>query len=356
MGFFADPPVVRTAIRYIGSKARVVDDLIEIIGPPAGDVGVFVDAFCGTGVVGARAADLGWSVRVNDNLLSAVVVSTANLLSAEQVPFDRLGGYEAVVEKLNAAAPRRGFVWREYSPAGPAGRRYFSAENAARIDAVRDRISDWELSDKLSSNESSLLRADLIAAAGRVANIAGTYGCYLADWTATARRSFTLLARRLRETSALDSAYCGDVVYTPMAENDTAYFDPPYTKRQYAAYYHLNETLACGDEPKLEGKTGLRPWRDKASDYCYKTRALEALGTLIRNASAQRVFLSYSSQGHVGLDELCRTLRPLGNLDLHELGAIGRYRPNQAASSAGAEVIEFLVEIDRAPVISNAVL
>src|SRR2546423_870971 len=74
--------------RYIGSKARVVDEIIDLIGPPSPEDGFFVDAFCGTGVVGARAADLGWPIRFNDNLRSAVAVSTARLVSARDVPFE----------------------------------------------------------------------------------------------------------------------------------------------------------------------------------------------------------------------------------------------------------------------------
>jgi adenine-specific DNA-methyltransferase len=343
-------------MRYIGSKARVVDDLIEIIGAPGSDDGVFVDGFCGTGVVAAKAAELGWAVRLNDSLRSSVVAATARLLSAEQVPFEGLGGYEGVVGMLNAVGPVRGFIWREYSPGGPAGRRYFRPANAARIDGVREQIREWEAAGRLNADETSLLKADLIAAAGRVANIAGTYGCYLSRWTPPSRQSFELLPRKLREVPVAHSVYCGDVSDTPVAENDVAYFDPPYTKRQYAAYYHLNETLAHGDEPEVGGKTGLRPWRDKASVYCYKRRALAALASLIENVAARKIFLSYSSQGHVELDDLCEALRPLGVLTLHELGPIGRYRPNPVASSAGAKVTEFLIEIEKAPVAASILL
>lgn len=34
---------------------------------------------------------------------------------------------------------------------------------------------------------------------------------------------------------------------------DIAYEDPPYTKRQYGAYYHILETIAIGDEPEITG-------------------------------------------------------------------------------------------------------
>ena len=59
----------------------------------------------------------------------------------------------------------------------------------------------------------------------------------------------------------------------PIAESDVV-TRPADTKRQYAAYYHILETIAHGDEPVVEGITGLRPWKSKASDFCYKRRAL----------------------------------------------------------------------------------
>ena len=38
----------------------------------------------------------------------------------------------------------------------------------------------------------------------------------------------------------------GDVLDVQYEDGDVAYFDPPYTKRQYAAYYHILETIAAG--------------------------------------------------------------------------------------------------------------
>ena len=337
-------------VRYIGSKARVVDDILGIIGPPSEGDGVFVDAFCGTGVVGAAAADLGWSVRFNDSLRSAVVVAIARVLAASDVPFAPFGGYEAALEKLNEATPEQGFFWREYSPGGPLGRRYFTEANAAHIDAVRGVIRAWRQESLISQDEHSLLLADLISSAGRVANIAGTYGCFLSHWTSTALRPFALVARELRAEPVRHAAHCGDVTDTPMSAEDVVYFDPPYTKRQYAAYYHINETLACEDEPELVGKTGLRPWQEKASDYCYKKRALGALTSLITNAPAGRIYLSYSNEGHVALDDLEAALSPLGELTVHEVASIGRYRPNSAASAAANAVTEYLVELQKSAV------
>lgn len=307
--------------------------------------GLFVDAFCGTGVVAAAAADAGWPVRVNDSLSSAVATASALLVSREDVPFRELGGYEAAIAQLNATRPIPGFFWREYSPAGPPGRLYFSETNAARIDAVRVRVKRWRQQEVVDETEHRLLLADLIAAAGRVANIAGTYGCYLSRWTPAALQSFSMRPRALRAEPVVYDAHCGDVTQVPSDSRDVTYFDPPYTKRQYAAYYHINETLAREDEPDVGGKTGLRPWEQYASDYCYKRRALTSLTNLIEGTRARRILLSYSSEGHVALDDLEVALSALGTLSVHGLGSIGRYRPNGAASAAASGVTEYLLEV-----------
>ena len=64
------------------------------------------------------------------------------------------------------------------------------------------------------------------------------------------------------------------------------------TKTTYSSYYHLLETITLGDRPQVEGVSGLRPWRDKASPYCYKAHALKALRGLIAGmASVARTFV-----------------------------------------------------------------
>ena len=60
-----------------------------------------MDAFCGTGVVAEAAAGLGWSVRINDNLSSAVISTGARLISSREAKFKKLGGYAKAIELLS---------------------------------------------------------------------------------------------------------------------------------------------------------------------------------------------------------------------------------------------------------------
>lgn len=334
-------------VRYIGSKARVANAILDLAGDSKH--GRCVDAFSGTGSVAAAAANRGWRITVNDSLPSAVAMSVGGVVGRDNVPFQGLGGYLHAVNALNGVRGQAGFIHSEYSPAsratGPVERRYFTESNAARLDAMRAQIRIWSDAGALGWTEEQLLLADLMQAANRVANISGTYGCFLKHWSPSSLRDVTIRARILREGAADFRAVVGDVFSLATTAADTVYFDPPYTKRQYSAYYHLLETIHAGDAPDVGGVTGLRPWQEKASDFCYKKRALNALTDLVLSTTARRILLSYSNEGHVPKDHLVNALTEAGSVTVHEIKSVGRYRPNAQASAAGDTVDEYVIEI-----------
>lgn len=333
-------------VRYIGSKARVAESIVDLVGAPTG--GRFVDAFSGTGAVAAVAADRGWPVALNDSLPSAVSMSVGAVLGAGNVSFQLLGGYAHAIEVLNGLTPVPGFLHAEYSPASRASgveRRYFTEPNAARLDAMRSQIRRWRLDGLLSDAEEHLLLADLMQGANAVANISGTYGCFLKEWSATARKEVALIPRELPARTTDFIATVGDVFDVTVNAVDTVYYDPPYTKRQYSAYYHLLETLHAGDAPDVGGVTGLRPWQSKASEFSYKSKALGALTRLVERTHAHRVLLSYSNEGHVAQQQLVESLAKAGAVTIKPIRAIGRYRPNAGAAAAADTVNEYVIEV-----------
>ncbi|WMT42267.1 DNA adenine methylase [Paenibacillus sp. D2_2] len=337
--------------RYIGSKARLVEELAKHIGSPNQTGGMFVDAFCGTGAVAETAMKLGWPVWLNDHMVSAGIISAARLISKNEANFKCFGGYSEALKILNGLEPLHGFIWREYSPASAltAGveRRYFTEENAGRIDAIRSQISLWKKDGQLNRQEEQLLIADLLSATNRVANIAGTYGCFLSKWQSQAFNNLELLQRELNPQPTTVRITCEDVSNLQVNPNDLVYLDPPYTKRQYAAYYHILETIVINDEPEVQGVSGLRPWQMKASDFCYKKRALDALTNLIKKLNSNRILLSYSEEGHVPINQLMDNLSQIGSATPFKLMKVGRYRPNKTASMARSTVSEYLIVIEK---------
>ena len=337
------------SIRYIGSKTRIAHAIIERIGKPDG--GVFVDAFCGTGAVAQVASRAGWDVLVNDHLISSAILSFARVISSRDAVFNKLGGYKKAINCLNMVKPINGFIWREYSPGSlhhsTIARMYFTKENAGKIDAIRKQIRLWTNENLINDVEEKVLIADLIEAANRVANTAGTYGCFLSKWQRQSLVNLKLIPRSMpKKTPSARMTTC-DVLEVECKPEDTIYLDPPYTKRQYAAYYHILETIALGDEPVVEGVCGIRPWHNKASDYCYKLRAIDALKYLVHTLPSRRIFLSYSTEGHASLAALLTAFGELGKVVKFEIEQVGRYRPNRAASDAASNVGEMLFYIEK---------
>lgn len=331
-------------IEYLGNKRRLLDFIVApIVASGARSVG---DLFCGTASVASALGRRGLRVVANDHLTLCATLAEASLLAPAAPSFSGLNGaidvrrgesrYQAAVRALNELTPVGGFFFRTYSPASGSadgGRRYLTEANAARVDAIRETIAQW--SPLLSRGERALLLRDLVVAVSRVSNTAGTYGCYLKRWKERALHPLWLTTRSPRPPAVGGhEVHCQDATaILPTVAVDAIYLDPPYTKRQYAAYYHLLETLVRGDSPNVTGSTGLPAWQDRRSDFCYRRRAASALSELVDRANVHHLFLSYSDEGHITHEQVVEILGGRGTLRWHERIS-PRYRSSALAHSA----------------------
>ena len=151
--------------RYIGSKARIADEIIAYIGKPSSAEERFIDGFSGTGIVASKAADMGWQVVINDIMKNAIAMSEARLLAEHDVPFIAVGGYDNAISELNGLQGCKGFIWREYSPASKElygiERKYFTEQNAQRIDAITQKVHEWRIRGILLRQNKRKLRVML---------------------------------------------------------------------------------------------------------------------------------------------------------------------------------------------------
>lgn len=337
--------------RYIGSKARIADEILSIISAHSSIEQRFVDGFCGTGIVSSKAADLGFNVLANDMMSCATIMTISQLLSKSDVPFKNLQGYSETIDILNNLDGTADYFTHNYSPESLNNsqyeRKYFSVINAKKIDAILNQIKKWFLDNVITENEKNLLLNNLIIATNSIANIAGTYGCFLSKWTAQSKNTLKLECTKLR-TNNINFKILNDDIFNMQTEkNDILYLDPPYTKRQYASYYHIPETIVKMDKPIIDGVAGLRPWKEKASVFCYKTKALKALNELVQKQEANSIYLSYSNDGHVKLEDLETSLSKVGKVTTFNLGMIDRYTPNVEAQKNKQIVTEYLLEIKK---------
>jgi len=341
-------------MRFIGSKVHLLSFIEKVVRQHCGTGTLsFGDLFCGTAVVSLHFKKLGYQITANDNLAFCATFAKAVLLVNDEPTFSKLieskeipslstdklipTPYDLVLAYLNRLDGVPGFIYSQYSPTGtsnkPYRRKYFTDENAQKIDAIRERIADWEGRGLLDEGEKSLLIADLMRASNRVANIAGTYGYFMRDWIDP--RVFKSL--RLQRSTIIKSSK-QHKVYQEDANNlvervncQILYLDPPYTWRHYGAYYHILETIARWDNPRVEGLSGLRPWEDSKSRYCYRDEAADALSELIRKAHVNHIFLSYNSEGLISHEDILNILSSRGNPIFYEK-EYRRYKSNEAGS------------------------
>lgn len=335
------------AIEYIGNKAQLIDRLWTAMRSHLPENSrSFADLFCGTASVSRFMRGQGFRVTANDSLLLCATFAEAALLT--EIPPGFFGLAEAGVLQmqpkrryaelqriLNSLDPVHGFMFRTYSPASidhGAGeaRMYFTEENAARLDAMRRQIDQWR--PYLTAAEHALLLVDLVKAANRVSNIAGTYGCYLKKWKSRALEPVGVRESALHLSGPIGEVFRRDACdVAKETDAQIVYADPPYTKRQYAAYYHLLETLVAGDEPQVSGSTGLRPWEHAASDYCYRRKAPGALRKLVGGLKgAPDFFLSYNEDGQIDHSDIVDILSERGAVTVHEF-ALRRYKSSSLA-------------------------
>lgn len=341
------------AYRYIGNKTRLTERLLDLVAASVPAGATVADVMCGTASFSAALRAAGYRVYASDVMTYAYCHATVRLSldAAPALAGLGLGPYKSVLEHLNGLAPRDGLMLREYSPAGsPASghepRLYLSPENAGRLDAMAAAVNEWRGAGRLRPDEHALLRHDLVLAVNRVANIAGTYGHFRSSWTDSALRPI-----ELRPTTFLEGRTDHEV-RQGRAEDlagelscDLCYIDPPYTKRQYAANYHLIETVARGDEPEAVGVSGLRPWRDQYSDFCSKVRIRSAFEQVILQADCPNFLVSYSEDGLLGRDEMATFLAQHGDVTVFEFDSV-RFRSNQSPLSRSLK--EYVFSLDRA--------
>jgi len=344
-------------VRYIGNKTKLVPFLLETLGELGLSPGVACDPFAGTASVGRALKAAGWRVHCGDLLAVsyAYQIARVELDRTPSFPGALVDGsgarrslsYSAVLRVLGSLSPKAGFITEHYTPGGVDGRKhgrmYYTPENGAAIDAVRERIEEWRAAGMIDGAREQLLLATLIQATDRVANTTGVYASFVKSWQPNAIRPLRLTP--LRPTVPPSAAARGCSAYLGSAEEllrrigsvDLLYIDPPYNERQYPGYYHLPELLAQGwsPPPHLRGKTGLIPDDELRSDWCRRGRCEAALRSLLDVADARHVLLSYNDEGLLPRESIEGAFREAGDPDSFGVFTRGYKRYRSDADGPG---------------------
>ncbi|NIR46694.1 MAG: hypothetical protein GWN99_20010 [Gemmatimonadetes bacterium] len=320
-------------MRYIGNKNKLIPFIRRTLERLGIEGATACDPFAGTAAVARFLKKHGYAVTSSDIMSFSFAFQWAYVVVdapprfaglAEEVEDDgqRL---DAVLRHLNRLRPETGFVYEHFCPEGHAGfehdRRYFTPDNAAKIDSVRRRLHEWRTGGALNDGEYFVLLTALIEAADRVANTTGVYAAYVKSWQPNAERPLELRPPRMVTGTGRECrAYRRDAidVVAALGPFDLLYLDPPYNTRQYAGYYHIPELIAEGwfaERPILRGKTGLPEDEEKRSDWSRRRRCEAAFRRLVEAADCRHILMSYNSEGIIPEDWIESVLRDRGATD-----------------------------------------
>ncbi len=343
-------------VRFIGSKYNLLPYIYLILKKENITGNSFFDVFSGTAVVG-RFFKKRYQIISNDVLYFSYVLQKG-LISLNDIPsfsnlkltnipksgVDRVFG---VLDYLNSLKGVEGFIYKHYTPASKdidgIERRYFSLENGMKIDAIRLKIEEWFQERQISEEEYFYLLTSLLLAVQKVANISGTYGAFNKFWDPRSYKPLTLKYLDVIPSRFSHKAYNEDIFnLLERITCDIAYIDPPYNSRQYIANYHLLETIAKYDNPKIKGKTGIREYGDKEkSVFCIKNEVQGAFLKLLTELKAKYIVMSYNSEGIISKEQIIKIMKDVGikKIKLYKI-PYRRFKSNN--NSTKNSVIEYI--------------
>lgn len=322
-------------MRFIGSKVNSLDFIDNIIEDKKIKERNFCDIFTGTTAVAKHYKRKGYNLITNDNLEFSYAFQYAYIknnsypqfeklmhlikpqrLKKEAIPHEQKPLY-AIIEYLNNLAPQTDFVYYNYSEGGTKNskfiRKYFTDDNAKKIDAIREKIQEWHNDNLIYENEYNILITSLIEAVPFVANIAGTYGAFLKFWERRTKNSLTLEVPEVIVSEGNHEINKQDAnIFAEGLNCEVLYMDPPFNERQYITNYHLLETIALWDKPEVYGKSGLRPYKDERSAYCSKKMSYVALRDLVNKVDCKHMLFHYNTEGIMKLNIVSEILKERG--------------------------------------------
>lgn len=347
-------------MNYIGSKLSLLDFLDESIRKVVDrNCHIFCDLFAGTGAVGTYFKRKGYKVIANDIQYYSFVLNKQYIENHKQLKFEKLNKLlpeiknikiedrkKFVCEYLSNLKGSKGFIYKNYCLGGTESkeykRQYFSDENGKKCDAIRIQIEKWKKNKLINDNEYYFLLASLIETIDKYANTASVYGAYLKKLKKTAQKNIVLKPAELIINDNNHKVFNKDInQLIKEIEGDILYLDPPYNHRQYATNYHLLETIAKYDNPKIHGKTGLRNYENQKSVYCSRAKVKSAFKNLINNAKVKYIFLSYNNEGLMTANDIKEIMSLRGKYGYFKK-AYSRFKADKNRNYSADRTTEYL--------------
>jgi adenine-specific DNA methylase len=339
-----------------------------------------VDFFAGSGAVSRLGKLFGFHVLANDweeyswLLNEAFLVTNKNQLDGLFVEHGGIEGVLTLLNSLQEPDEHDCLVSRLYAPAKTENadpdreRMFYTTENARRIDAMRgwiEREYPGEILDEVRTREKRLLLGLLLYEAATHANTSGVFKAYHRGFGGRGKDALSRIMGRVElempdltdgsaEATREDALKLASRLAASQKRISIAYLDPPYNQHQYGSNYHLLNTIARHDRPRVadapctaEGKrldkAGIRrDWTKTRSQFCSRAAAETAFSQLVGTIKADHILVSYSTEGMIPIHRMVEILGQRGRLEI-ALAEYTRYRGGKQALTTTTSNVEFVL-------------
>jgi adenine-specific DNA-methyltransferase len=313
-------------IKYLGSKRLLLPLIVDVV-RSLGEDRTVVDLFSGTSRVGHALKSNGYRVVANDLGAYAATLARCYVQADRE---DVIEEVERLLPQMAALPGQPGYVTETFCVQA----RFFQPKNGARIDAMRDWISQQTLDPEVEA----VLLVSLMEAADRVDSTTGLQMAYLKSWAARAHNDLELRLPNVTSRVAAGKSLAYQMEAQEAASTlsgDIGYLDPPYNQHSYLGNYHIWETLVRWDSPEPYGIAQKRlDTRDRKSDFNSKRKIHDALRSVVLNLDVDHLVVSFNDEGYVTRDQMIDILAFRGEVIVLEkdykryVGAqIGVYNP-----------------------------
>lgn len=277
--------------RYIGSKARMLNFIDEVIKKEKIEFCSFFDLFGGTGIVGDYFNNQKTKVYVND-LLKSNYLSYLAWFGNDKIDKKKL---EDIINKYNSLKDLKDNYFSINF-----GDTYFSKNNCKRIGYIREDIENKYLNNEINTRERAILITSLLYAMDKIANTVGHYDAYRKNGDLDKKLELCMLDLKSNTNNKNNKIFNEDS--NELVRNikaDIVYIDPPYNSRQYSDAYHLLENVATWEKQEVFGVAKKMKRNGIKSKYCSVSAPL-AFKDLIENINAKYIIVSYNNMGTKG--------------------------------------------------------
>ena len=368
-------------IAYIGNKRRLlpfIENTISRILEEDNTIKTALDLFAGSGSVSRLLKTMNLEVYSNDWEYYSYILNYAHLsINIEDLDnmFIHTGGLDNTIDMINNIKyidDDDRYISKYYSPSNDDNpdlvneRLFYTHYNAERIDIIRHNIEKLYQNSAINQKEYYYLIASIIYESATHTNTSGVFKAFHAGFGG---RNKDALHRILAPISLKKiPLYSGKDCYVSMEDANTfvlknknkhfdlVYLDPPYNQHQYGSNYHLLNTIALWDKPKINkniyvngkktDKGGIRKdWTKTKSLYCYKKTAKDTLINLLDNIDSKHIVMSYSTDGIIEYDDLISILENKGKLEI-VTSEYTKYRGAKRSVVNKTKNVEYLFVID----------